>query len=247
MAHGSLAIGVDRGTDAAPLVVAHRGAWDASVPQNSMEAFERAIEIGADAIEIDVRRTADGRLAVVHDARVGGRPVSKLSDEQVRARVKDGQAPPLEEALELVAGRIAVDVELKEDGYVEQAMAAIRRRLAPDQYVVTSFRDTVLPAVKLVEPQARTGLLLSPRRRVGELERRVSATQADFLAPHARLSRLGVLNWAAQREMPIWVWTVNERRALDQHLHDGRVAAVITDRPDRALQAAQRSNPSIAT
>jgi glycerophosphoryl diester phosphodiesterase len=246
MAHGSLAIGVHGGTDAAPLVVAHRGAWDQSVPQNSLEAFERAIEAGADAIELDVRRTADGRLAVVHDARVGGRPVGGLSDAELRARVKDGQAPPLEQALELVAGRIAVDVELKEDGYVEQAITAIRRRLTPDQYVVTSFRDTVLPAVKRVEPDARTGLLLSPRRHVGELDRRVSTTGVDFLAPHARLSRLGLLNWAAERGLPTWVWTVNERRALRQHLEDPRVAAVITDRLDRALPLANRSMEPIA-
>ncbi|MGI8711920.1 MAG: glycerophosphodiester phosphodiesterase [Solirubrobacteraceae bacterium] len=241
MQHGSLAVAVRRGRGDAPLVVAHRGAWDSSIPQNSLEAFEEAVTMGVDAIELDVRRTADGRLVVVHDARIGGRPVGKLEHEQLRARMKRGQAPGLEDVLEVTAGRIGVDVELKADGYVEQAMAIVNRRLAPDEYVVTSFRDSVLPAVKRAAPEARTGLLLRPGRLIGELERRVSAAEVDFLAPHARLARAGLLGWAAARELPSWVWTVNERRALRVQLEDPRVAAVITDRPRRALQTAQRS------
>ena len=107
-----------------------------------------------------------------------------------------------------------MDVELKEDGYVEQAMAIVKRRLSPEQYVVTSFRDSVLPTVKRTAPAARTGLLLSPNRQLGQLPRRVAATRVDFLAPHARLARAGLLGWATARELPSWVWTVNDRRAL---------------------------------
>lgn len=154
--------------------------------------------------------------------------------------MKQGQAPALEEVLEVTAGRIGVDVELK-DGYVEQAMAIVNRRLAPDQYEVTSFRDSVLPAVKRAAPEARTGLLLRPGRVVGDLERRLTATGVDFLAPHARLARAGVLRWATARGRPSWVWTVNDRRSLRVSLEDSRVAAVITDRPQRALQTTLRS------
>src|ERR1700756_3456866 len=88
-----------------PLVVAHRGAWD-PLPQNSLQAFERAIALGCDAIEIDVRRSADGRLVIVHDARVGGRSVARQHHIDLRARMGAGQAPSLEEVLELAAGRI---------------------------------------------------------------------------------------------------------------------------------------------
>jgi glycerophosphoryl diester phosphodiesterase len=223
-----------RGAGAGPLVVAHRGAWRSGA-QNSLSAFERAISIGCDAIELDVRRTADGRVVIVHGARIGVRPVARLDHHQLEARMKDGQAPALERVLELAAGRIALDLELKEDGYVEQVMAIVRKRLAPDQYVVTSFLDSVLPAVKRVCPDARTGLLLSPRRRVRELERRVRETRVDFLAPHASLARGGLLGWASGRGLPSWVWTVNDLRPLRVLLADQRVAAVITDRPDRAL------------
>jgi glycerophosphoryl diester phosphodiesterase len=234
MQPGARAVAVRRGEHAAALVVAHRGAWG-SAPQNSLAAFDAAVALGCDAIELDVRRTADRRFVVVHDAHVGGRPVARLEHHELQARVQRGQAPSLEEVLELAAGRIGLDVELKEDGHVEETMAIVAKHLAPDQYVVTSFRDAVLPAVKRCVPESRTGLLLSPRRRLRDLERRVRDTQVDFLAPHASLARGGLMDWAADRGLPSWVWTVNDPRVLRGLLGDERVAAVITDRPDRAL------------
>ncbi len=227
------AVAVDRG-EAAPLVVAHRGAWG-DAPQNSLEAFAQAVALGCDAIELDVRRTADKRIVVVHDARIGGRPVGRLEHGQLRARLKGGQAPPLEEVLELAAGRLIVDLELKEDGYVQQAMELVAKHLSPDQYVVTSFRDSVLPDVKRWAPEARTGLLVSPRRRQRDLESRVARSRVDFLAPHASLARAGMLEWADQRDLASWVWTVNDARGLRTLCADPRVAALITDRPGRAL------------
>jgi glycerophosphoryl diester phosphodiesterase len=173
---------------------------------------------------------------VVHDARVRGRAVARLTCDELQVRSKEGQAPAtLESALAVVAGRIAVDLELKEDGYVEQVMEVVAARLTPEQYVVSSFRDAVLPTVRHCVADARTGLLISPQRRVGDLERRVGKAQVDFLAPHASLTRTGLLTWAAARGLPSWVWTVNDPRALAGLLADARVEAVVTDRPQRAL------------
>jgi glycerophosphoryl diester phosphodiesterase len=250
-----------------PLIVAHRGAWG-QAPQNSLQAFEDAISLGCDMVELDLRRTRDGRFVVVHDARIGGRPVAASDHGELQARMGDGRPHTLEDVLELLAGRIALDIELKEDGYVEPAMALIARWLGPDQYVLTSFIDGVLDAARRAVPDVHAGLLLHPRetievvrsrlasaptsdsRRQGkgqgqgngqgqgrerDLARRVAAARVDFLAPHASLTRAGILAWAAQYGLPSWVWTVNDARALRGLLHDERVAAVITDRPARAL------------
>ncbi len=234
MPRGTLLEAVPRDAEAPALVVAHRGAWNPA-PQNSLAAFEQAISDGADAIELDVRRTADGRLVVVHDPRVGVRPVAKLDHAELRDRLKTGQAPVLEEVLELVAGRIGVDIELKEDGYVAEVMAAVTRHLTPDRYVVTSFVAPVLPQVHRAAPEARTGLLLASRRRGRQLERRVAQGEVDFVAPHVALARAGLLAWAAARGIPAWVWTVNDPRALRTLLADRRVGAVITDRARDAV------------
>jgi glycerophosphoryl diester phosphodiesterase len=274
-----------------PWVVAHRGAWG-EAPQNSLQAFEDAVSLGCDAVEIDVRRTSDGRLVVVHDARIGGRSVAASEHGELRARSGDDRPHTLEEVLERLAGRIAVDIELKEDGYVELAMAQIARRLEPDQYVLTSFIDGVLDAARRAVPDITSGLLLhagetievvrsrlasaptsdrpypgqtqakgrrrergngqgrergngqgrepgnaqgKARGRERDLARRVAAAKVDFLAPHASLTRAGILAWAAQHELPTWVWTVNDARSLRALLRDDRVTAVISDRPARAI------------
>jgi glycerophosphoryl diester phosphodiesterase len=230
---------------ATPLIVAHRGAWD-EAPQNSLHALAAAITIGCEMVEFDVRRTRDGHLVAVHDARVRGTPVAELDHEELRARLAPGQAPRLEEMVELSAGRITLDVELKEEGYVEQALRALRI-IEPEQYVITSFLDGALAEVREAAPATRTGLLVGPggrvrgtrgtARRRGGLEARLRDSGADFLGPHVGLARAGLLAWAARRGLETYVWTVNDRRSLRTLLDDARVSALITDRPAAALAA----------
>jgi glycerophosphoryl diester phosphodiesterase len=222
----------------APLVIAHRGAWDPA-PQNSVAAFERAIELGADGVELDVRRSVDGRLIVIHDPRIGVTAIGRLTAKQLRARLAPGQAPDLDEVLAALAPHgTLVDVELKEDGYVADAMAVVTRHLTPDRYVVTSFLDPILPQVRAAVPQARTGLLLAARRPARTLERRLEQVAPTFLALHTTLARTGLLEFAARRELPAWVWTVNEPRLLRTLLADPRVEAIITDRTRDAVALA---------
>ena len=234
----SLSTATSRPAGAPALVIAHRGAWDPA-PQNSLAAFRQAITAGADGIELDVRRSADGRLVVVHDPRVGMRAVGRLDTATLRGRLSPGQAPELGEVLAAVAGRIAVDVELKEDGYVGEVMEIVARHLDPAQYVVTSFQDPVLPQVREALPEARTGLLLASHSRVRRLEQRVGQARVDFVAPHATMARAGLLAWAAHRGLPAWVWTVNDPRPLRMLLADPRVEAVITDRAAEAVRVAR--------
>jgi glycerophosphoryl diester phosphodiesterase len=228
-----MAATTQRGDGTRALLVAHRGAWD-QAPQNSLAALRRAIELGCDGIEIDVRRTADGRLVVVHDGRVGWQPVRRLTHGELQARMHDGQAPLLSDMLEAAAGRVLVDVELKEDGYVQDAVALIADRLPPDSFVITSFRAPVLAQVKRHLPETRTGLLLAPRA-ARQAERRLQQSGADFLAPHVSLLRTGLVAWAAAKGLSSWLWTVNDEAAMRAASADPHVAALITDEPARAI------------
>lgn len=233
MEHGASAAAVQRGEGIPPLIVAHRGAWE-DAPQNSLHAVRHAAALGCDGIEIDVRRTTDGQLVVIHDGRVRWRAVRRLEHREVQARVAPGQAPLLSDVLDEAAGRLLVDVELKEDGYVEEAMALVTQRLAPERYVITSFAPQVLAQVRALAPEARTGLLVGPRsaRQAG---RRLREAQAGFLAPHVTLVRAGMLTWAQERGLASWVWTVNDPQTLRALAADRRVAALITDTPTQAL------------
>ena len=101
-----------------PLVVAHRGA-SADHPENTLVAFEAAVEAGADAVELDVRLTSDGAPVLLHDAEVGAvtdghGSVHELTLAEVkRLRVRGEEVPTLGEALALLSGRAGVDVEIK--------------------------------------------------------------------------------------------------------------------------------------
>lgn len=130
------------------LVVAHRAChrpapthgFDHAVPENSLAALERCVALGVDLVEIDVRRTRDGQLVVMHDARVnrttdGQGRVSDLTLARIQAlRLKggDGEAPPtLEAFLNAARGRILVNVDLK-GAYAAEAAEIVHRAQATD-------------------------------------------------------------------------------------------------------------------
>jgi glycerophosphoryl diester phosphodiesterase len=226
------------------LVAAHRGAWH-DAPQNSLQALSDAIALGCEMVEFDVRRTRDGQLVAVHDARVGGAAVAALDLEQLRERLGPGHAPLLEEMVELASGRILLDVELKDGGgAVNDVVATLGRRLERDSYFVSSFFDGVLAAVHGAAPDTRIGLLLRPGRAPRRLDERLAHTGASLLGLPATLARAGLLAWAANRGHTSYVWTVNDRRGLRAMLGDGRVWAVITDRPELALRIRGELGPS---
>jgi glycerophosphoryl diester phosphodiesterase len=174
------------------------------------------------------------------------RAVSALPAAELRARMAPGQAPELGDVLAALAGRIRIDLELKEDGYVPEVMATVARHLTPDQYVVTSFLESVLPQVRFAVPEATTGLLLTSRPRARALQREVRRSGVSFVAPHVAAARAGLLAWAARHELPAWVWTVNDPRTDRQLLADPRVGAVITDRCADSVAAAQLLRARVA-
>jgi glycerophosphoryl diester phosphodiesterase len=218
------------------MVAAHRGVA-AGAAENTIAAFTNAIDVGADMIEFDVRRTRDGELIAFHDAAVGGAPVGGLTRDDIAATA--GVRPPLlTDVLRACAGRIKLDVELKEDGYVADAMAVLRAGFDPAQLVVTSFRPAVVAQAKQSFPEVKTGLLVGDGGSLANLRARrrelypvglAQRVRADYLAPHYRLAGLGVLGRAAAAGLPCLVWTVNSPALIRRYATDPRVAAIITD------------------
>jgi glycerophosphoryl diester phosphodiesterase len=201
------------------LVAAHRGA-STLAPENTIEAFEKAIEVGADMIEFDVRSTRDGVLIAFHDE------VREWTHRELCDRLP--WAPPLlEQVVQTCAGRIALDVELKEHGYEAEAL----RVVAPAEHVVTSFLPEAVAEARRLRPDVRVGLLLAADAKVPEV------TEADFLAPHVSLLDRGLVG---EQHDGLVVWTVNDEPRLKRYLADPRVAVVISDDPVLALTVRDR-------
>ena len=228
-----------------PIVAAHRG-YAAGATENTLPAFGAAIEAGADMIEFDVRRTRDGELVAFHDAQVKGTPVGRLTRDDIAAGA--GVRPPLlTEVLQSCAGRVRLDVELKEDGYVAEVISRLRAVGDPAQLIVTSFLPAVVAQAKDVWPDIRTGLLVGDGGPLADLPARLREVypvalarrvRADYLAPHYRLAQVGVIRRAAAAGLPCLLWTVNSPDLIRRYAADPRIAAIITDVTAQALEIA---------
>lgn len=234
-----------------PLVIAHRGA-SRDAPANTPAAFEAAIALGADAVELDVRRTADGVLVVHHNASRRGVPLTLLTYSALVRRSRH-EPPRLDTVLELCAGRIALDIEVKEPGYEAEVIEAASRRFPRDRLLYTSFEGSVISTIRRLDPSARCGLLLGPGRLRSRTQRYeglpfdlAERCGADLLAVHQWLAPLrrrsrrvpetGLLAEAQARGFPMMVWTVDGPQRLRAYLADARVAGIITDLPGLAVE-----------
>jgi glycerophosphoryl diester phosphodiesterase len=200
-------------TTATTLICAHRGA-SARLPDNSLAAFEAAIAVGADMIEADVRLHADTPV-LSHDPPPAASTPVRLDD-----------------LVRLAAGRIALDLELKEPGYEDRVLDAVDPR--PAGLILTSFLPDVLARLRELDPDITTGLLIGPHDHGRDLRERATACGAQLLCPHVS-QVTDALRSTAARSGPLVVWTVNEPRVLADMLRDTAVGRVITDVPSVAL------------
>jgi len=240
------------------MVIAHRGSSRVA-PGNSLAAFEVAIEAGSDAIELDVRHTADGVLVVHHAGARRGIPVARLTYHELVHRSR--HVPPrLDEVVALCAGRIGLDVEIKDEGIEAAVLSLLAQRFPLNSLLISSFHRTVIAAVKRIDADVRCGLLVGPTRLQGRAGRRQAIAVgwavgcgADALLPHQLLTRpvrstrrpgAGLLDAAREAGLPVIIWTVNGPRRMGRYLSDQRVAGIITDLPDVALDLKRRLQSS---
>jgi len=186
--------GVNVERPARPMVVAHRGA-SVEQPENTIAAFEAAIDAGADAVEFDVRMTGDGHAVVMHDADVsrttdGTGLVSEMMLEEIR---KLG-VPTLEEALRCLSGRAAVDIEIKnlpgEPGYtpdaepvVEATLSALDDVAFASPVIVSSFNPRSIAHSRSLRPDVPTGLLTEYEVEADEAVARAIAARHPWVLP----------------------------------------------------------------
>jgi glycerophosphoryl diester phosphodiesterase len=237
------------------MVIAHRGA-SSLARENTIEAFQKAIEIGVDMVEFDVRRTKDQALIVHHDELMQGKPVKELAyDEISEMATRQGfSIPAFEEVLKCTSGKVRLDVEIKEEGYEREIVELLSKYFKKDQFVVTSFYDPCIKRIKDDYPDIKAGLILGIskpkhpiRTRISEFfpAKRCRETKADFLVPHWRLLWFGFLDRAERENKPVFIWTVNDQKKIWKMLHDERIDAIITDRPDLALSLRQKMDSTI--
>lgn len=213
-----------------PLALAHRGDWSGA-PENTLAAFAAAERAGADLIELDIRLTADGELAVVHDPtfeRVWGLPraVAETSLADVRAlRSGEHRVPTLAEALAAVSAGVMVDYTAAD--VVEPALESIRAAGALDRCLFSGGNVGGHRRIRELEPDARIALTwtreeLPPAQLLDDL-------QIEFFNPPYQLVEPGVVDAMHERGIKVSTWTVDDPAEM-RRVIDAGVDAVITNR-----------------
>ena len=148
-----------------PKIMGHRGA-KALEPENTLRSIRRALDLGVQAVEIDVHLSRDGHLMVMHDATVerttgGTGRVDQMSREELR-RLDAGlgeKIPTLDEVVGLVGARAQLFIEMKDPGAVETLAAFMANGELFDRAWVISFWHPALQELHVLEPRIRTGVL----------------------------------------------------------------------------------------
>ena len=220
-----------RGKD--KLIIAHRGA-SSMARENTLEAFQKAIDLRADMIEFDVRRTQDGRHVIHHDPHIAGKPLNEMTLREVReiARSLGFHVPELEEVLALARGRIRLDIEMKEEGYEREIVHLVGSTLAEGDFIVSSFHAGCLARVKQCRSGVRTGLIFKD---AAALTTDILEGDTEWLIPARNLAAGELLERMSRSGKKIAVWTVNDTEQMKRLLEDDRIEGIITDRTDAAV------------
>lgn len=194
-----------------PLWVAHRGA-SREHRENTLAAFARALELGADAIELDVHLTSDGIPVVHHDpeVRTGDSTIpiasSTLADLRKGGIAHGPHIPTLAETCDLVGGRAELLVELKGTGIERAVITALRDHRGP--WAVHSFDHAAIARVAAAFPATRRGLLYDTNPI--DLPADVARAAAHDVWPRVDLATLALVDHAHALGLRVIAWTVND-------------------------------------
>ncbi|MGM0875837.1 MAG: glycerophosphodiester phosphodiesterase [Bacillota bacterium] len=232
--------------------VAHRGA-SGYAPENTISAFDKAVEMKADYIEIDVQRSKDGELVVIHDTSVdrttdGTGKVGDLTSEQLRSldagswmgeQFTGEKIPTFDEILDRYHGEIGILIELKAPelypGIEESIAQELKERNLDkpqnEKIILQSFNFESMKKMNDLLPKVPIGVLTSSSLHTTPEALQEFSTYADYFNPNYRIVTHELVNQVHSLGMEISSWTVRSHESAE-FLLDMGVDAIITDYPD---------------
>jgi len=216
------------------LRVGHRGA-KAYEPENTIRSFMKALELGVNAIELDVRRTKDGEIVVIHDAEVdrttnGKGLVSELTLGEIKqlSTDKGEKIPTLEEALNFLDRKVKILIEIKEVGIEEKVLDIVRRKGLEDNVIIISFHEETLRKIRELSDKVETGLIyVKHKDPIGA----ALSLKAQYLLPLYRFIHSAFIKKAHERGLRIIAWTINTVEEAQEYVNKG-VDGIASDKPD---------------
>ena len=238
------------------LVIAHRGA-SAVEPENTLRAFERSIQMGAQMIELDLHCTRDGHVVVIHDDDLrhttnGRGRVSQLSLEEVRRADagKGERVPTLQETLELTRGRVQLYLEIKAPAAAQETLRIVREFQCEKEVLLATFDLEMMRRLGHEVNDMEIGLILgtpslNPVTRWREACPWIALRHFPYqtLCMQVKMCSAILARKIKQQGKKLYVWTANSQadyaRMIARHV-DG----IVTDTPDRLVEYLATSRQS---
>ncbi len=233
-----------------PLVTAHRGN-SAFAPENTLVAFQQALDLGADGCECDVRATADGYLILMHDATVerttdGKGAVNEMSLAEIQSldagawkspAYAGERVPLLRDVMELHVGRGMLYIEIKDYGCVEQVVKLIGECGAEEWVNVCSFSYDACVAARQMNPALSCALIYGGGDELAtdELVRRLLVGNLQAVSLGSRIVDEEILLRCRRAGIGTWVWTVDEAEEIARFAGMG-LSNIVSNRPELALE-----------
>ncbi len=214
------------------LKIGHRGAR-AYETENTLESFRKALELGANAVELDVRRSRDRKLILSHDEslkHVFGKEVPVRAATLPEMKQLTGhRILTLDEAFLFLRGKVnKVLVELKETGYEEEVLEVIREQKMEDRVILISFHEAALARVRDLNGKIETGLIYAKFRNPLETALKL---KARYLVPLYRFVHSRDVEKAHRKNLKVIVWTINTEEEAREFVAKG-VDGIASDMPD---------------
>lgn len=223
------------------VIIGHRGA-PGYEPENTLASFEKALELGANMVELDTACIETGEVVVIHDASVNRTTNGKgrvaafdLMQLQLLDAGKGQHVPLLNEVIETIDRRVPINIELKQPGVAKPVATIIKRYMRKgwkaDDFIISSFSFQELKDFKASIPSVRLGALI---RRITDTNVADAISLGAFsLHPSLRAVSPDLVTHAHELGLKVYVYTVNRKRAL-RKMESLGVDGVITNYPDRA-------------
>lgn len=241
------------------IVIAHRGN-SGPAPACTMEAIRQAVELGADMIELDVRLSSDGIPVIIHNSAVdettdGSGEVSSLSLAQLKEldagswkdkRYAGEQIPTLMEVLEYSRGKVYLSLDLKDEATVPSLVKAVQEADMVSSIVICGCCEPQAQKIWAIDESFT--VLLNTDSQLDKLAKRED--KSEFISEYIRRACTGkfsalnvnhkyvtqeLIRRAHLRALPVWTWTVDDRKNMKRLLQMG-VDAIYTNWPERLLK-----------
>lgn len=226
------------------IILGHRG-YSAKYPPNTLLAFKKAIEYGADGVELDVWLTKDGKIEVSHDRNLRKTAgvnvdVKTSTEKQLRNYNIEGERIPLlSEVYETLPKDAIINVELKDVGAVEGVLRIAEEYDALDRTLFSSFNMKTLQKLRRMSRDAKIGILMSDMNKIYTIPRWVYKLKAHYLNVPYQISNLGrftarsLIKFYRLFGTRIGFWTPKTPEELE--IFRGLYEMVITDEVEKML------------